>query len=172
MTKLSDTQRILLSTASQRENGSLLPLPTCLKPGGGTAKALAALTMRGLAEERETTDSAAAHRSDGDARYGVFLTPAGAAAIGVEPGTDGTVEEPATQPASPALLAPKRSSKSAAVLALLTRAEGATLPELIEATAWLPHTTRAALTGLRKKGHAIERTKRDGVTCYRVVEVG
>jgi DNA-binding MarR family transcriptional regulator len=42
---------------------------------------------------------------------------------------------------------------------LLQREEGATLGELIDATGWLPHTTRAALTGLRKKGHAIEKTK-------------
>jgi hypothetical protein len=40
------------------------------------------------------------------------------------------------------------------------------MPELIEATGWLPHTTRAALTGLRKKGHAIARGKRDDATCY------
>ncbi|UAK25639.1 DUF3489 domain-containing protein [Sphingomonas nostoxanthinifaciens] len=43
------------------------------------------------------------------------------------------------------------------MLDLLRRDAGATLTELITATAWLPHSTRAALTGLRKKGHAIER---------------
>ena len=30
-----------------------------------------------------------------------------------------------------------------------------TLAELIAATGWLPHTTRAALTGLRKRGYAV-----------------
>jgi hypothetical protein len=58
------------------------------------------------------------------------------------------------------------------VLALLSRPDGATLPELIAATGWLPHTTRAALTGIRKKGHHVARTKRDGATCYRVVGQG
>jgi DNA-binding MarR family transcriptional regulator len=57
-------------------------------------------------------------------------------------------------------------TKSATVLALLHREAGATLAELIEATGWQPHTTRTMLTGLRKKGHAIERDKRDDVTCY------
>ena len=52
------------------------------------------------------------------------------------------------------------------VVALLKRAEGATLAEMVEATGWLPHTTRAALTGLRKKGRAVDRRKRDDVTCY------
>jgi hypothetical protein len=37
---------------------------------------------------------------------------------------------------------------------------------MVEATGWLPHTTRAALTGLRKKGHAVDRRKRNDVTCY------
>jgi hypothetical protein len=58
------------------------------------------------------------------------------------------------------------------VIVLLKRGEGATLPELISATGWLPHTTRSALTGLRKKGHSIERSKRDEVTCYRIVVAG
>ena len=60
----------------------------------------------------------------------------------------------------------KAATKSAAVLTLLIREQGATLAEMVEATGWQPHTTRAMLTGLRKKGHAIERGKRDDVTCY------
>ena len=71
------------------------------------------------------------------------------------------------RPSRAALPAP-RQTKAALVLALLQREDGATLPELIAATGWLPHTTRAALTGLRKKGHAVDKAKRDGVTCYRV----
>jgi hypothetical protein len=55
------------------------------------------------------------------------------------------------------------------VSGLLRRAEGATLAEMVEATGWLPHTTRAALTGLKKKGHTIEKSKRDDVTCYNIV---
>lgn len=57
-------------------------------------------------------------------------------------------------------------SKSECVLALLQREQGATLAELVGATDWQPHTTRAMLTGFRKKGHAIERRKRDDATCY------
>ena len=66
----------------------------------------------------------------------------------------------------------KPDSKIARVIDLLQRPEGATLAELIEATGWLPHTARAALTGLRKKGHAIVRDKRDDVTCYRIAGAG
>ena len=62
-------------------------------------------------------------------------------------------------------------SKITKVLALMGREQGATIEELTAATGWQPHSTRAALTGLRKKGHAIDRTKRDGVTCYRIAAV-
>jgi hypothetical protein len=40
---------------------------------------------------------------------------------------------------------------------------------MIAATGWLPHTTRAALTGLRKQGFAIDKAKVEGVTRYRHV---
>ena len=60
----------------------------------------------------------------------------------------------------------KSPTKSSAVLTLMQRDKGATLTELVESTGWQPHTTRAMLTGLRKKGHAIERRKRDDLTCY------
>jgi hypothetical protein len=178
MAKLSDTQSILLSTASQRENGSLLPLPASIKPSGGTAKAMSALLKRGLTEERETSDADTVHRTNGDVRYGVFLTAAGAGAIGVEPGGsanaavgDAAVSGSATSaPPTTAVPASKRPTKAAAVVALMARPGGASLPELIEVTGWLPHTTRAALTGLRKKGRDIVRSKRDGATCYRIAE--
>lgn len=56
----------------------------------------------------------------------------------------------------------KRQSKAALVLGLLQRPEGATIDQLVAATGWLPHTTRAALTGLKKKGHAVTSEKLEG----------
>ena len=73
-------------------------------------------------------------------------------------------ELPLTKPTS----AQPTGTKSAAVIALLSCPDGATLDEMIAATGWLPHTTRAALTGLKKKGHVIVRGKRGDVTCYRI----
>lgn len=61
-------------------------------------------------------------------------------------------------------------TKIAKVIALLERKDGATLDEMIGATGWLPHTTRAALTGLKKKGHTIERDKRGDAACYRITK--
>jgi Protein of unknown function (DUF3489) len=60
-------------------------------------------------------------------------------------------------------------TKQARVIALLERDTGATLAELIAVTGWLPHTTRAALTGLRHKGFVLDKSKReDGTTVYRI----
>ena len=73
-----------------------------------------------------------------------------------------------TSPAPAAEAATPTVSKISTVLTLLQRTDGATLGDLVAATGWLPHTTRAALTGLRKKGHVIDKTKVDGVSVYRV----
>lgn len=60
-------------------------------------------------------------------------------------------------------------TKAVTVQKLLTRAKGVTLAELIEATGWQPHSARAFLTGLRKKGHDIIRECRtSGETSWRI----
>ena len=55
--------------------------------------------------------------------------------------------------------------------ARLSRDRGATIDELTAATGWLPHTTRAALTRLRKRGFGLERFKGEtgGASIYRLV---
>lgn len=62
----------------------------------------------------------------------------------------------------------KAGSKIDKVIALMRRKNGASLDEMVKATGWLPHTTHAALSGLRKKGHSITRTKTDGVSRYSI----
>lgn len=158
--KLNDTHLILLATASQRENGSLIPLPESLGDSAGRVrKAIAALLKDGLVEEGEVATAADAWRQEGDTDVGLRITSAGLKALGIDQGGAG-VEEP-TVPA-------ERVTKAGAVLAMLRRDEGATLHEMTSATGWLPHTTRAALTGLRKKGHAIKKSKRGDATCWLV----
>ena len=159
---LTDTQAILLSSAAQRETGSIFPLPdTITASPGPIAKSLASLAKRGLVEERATSAPEQVSRIDGTTRYGMFITAAGRVAIGVE-------DEPTVAAEAPAVPAAKRT-KASLVFGMLSRSEGATLTELVAATGWLPHTTRAALTGLRKKGHVLDKSKRDGATCYRIV---
>lgn len=166
MPKLSDTQAILLVHAAQRDGASLYPLPQSLADAGArVTKAIASLIKQSLVEERETSDKDAVHRTDGDIRYGLFVTSSGLAAVNISVDGDRVADAPTQAAPQPA-----RQNKSELVKTLLERPDGATLPELIEVTGWLPHTTRAALTGLRKKGMTIERFKRDDTTCYRKVD--
>ena len=84
------------------------------------------------------------------------------------PGVNASAPAPRVAPAP----TNKPQSKAALVLDLLRRDIGATLEQLVAATGWLPHTTRAALTGIKKKGHALRSDKVDGVRVYRVDAAG
>lgn len=66
--------------------------------------------------------------------------------------------------------APREGTKMAAVVGLLERDRGATLAELIAATDWLPHTVRAALTGLRTRGYAVtlDRSNKERGSAYAI----
>ena len=74
-------------------------------------------------------------------------------------------DAPAASPSAPL----NKPTKREHVATLLVRDEGATVDQLIAATGWLPHTTRPALSGLRKAGYAIDSDKIDGVRTYRAV---
>ena len=67
---------------------------------------------------------------------------------------------------------PANPTKSATILNLLRRPKGASIAQLQKATDWQAHSIRAALTGLRKKGHEIERSGKDkmGATVYRTAK--
>jgi hypothetical protein len=62
----------------------------------------------------------------------------------------------------------KPPSKKDQVIALLRRKSGASLDEMVSATGWLPHTTRAMLTGLRKGGYTLTKEAVDGTTRYTI----
>ena len=62
----------------------------------------------------------------------------------------------------------KRQSKQDLVITMLNSSDGALLSDLVIATGWQPHTVRAALTGLKTKGHTIIATKIDKVTRYHI----
>ncbi|MGU3539791.1 DUF3489 domain-containing protein [Methylobacterium sp. A54F] len=84
------------------------------------------------------------------------LTPAGYQAIGLTPPEQCS--------------AASRPNKRELVLTLLARNEGATLAELIAATGWLPHTTRAVLSRIRSGGQPLAKAARpDAATAYRIL---
>jgi Protein of unknown function (DUF3489) len=89
MTKLSDTQAVILSAASQRDDGAVLPLPETLKiKGSAVDKVLGSLKAKGL------IDHQGAPR--GDDPPPLRITRAGLQAIGVE------TEDDASEGATPA----------------------------------------------------------------------
>ena len=179
-TKLTDTQIVMLSAAAQRDDRCLLA-PQILK-GSATQKLATKLIGAGLAKEIKAKPGAPVWRRDeqGGQSYALKLTAAGTRAIAIDDssasdatseGTDPrvqvtttgsqVVEATADVPAAAGPSAPRGGTKLARVLELLQRDCGATLEELIAATDWLPHTTRAALTGLRKRGCAVTIDRHD-----------
>jgi Protein of unknown function (DUF3489) len=74
-------------------------------------------------------------------------------------------QEPALATTSP------RPSKKASILGLLQRPQGAAIEELTAATGWQSHSVRATLTGFRKEGRELVRSKDDtGTTRYSLAE--
>ena len=85
------------------------------------------------------------------------LQPGGGANL---PVVDSTAPQPIPDPGV------KPESKASRIVAMMQRKEGATLDEMVAETGWLPHTTRATMTGLKRKGHTITSIKTDGVRRY------
>lgn len=65
---------------------------------------------------------------------------------------------------------PPRKVKLSLLLELISRKQGATLDELTSATGWLPHTARASITGLRKRGNDVCCARVGGVRRYTLVK--
>ena len=183
--KLSDLHYVLLATAANRASGSLLPPSSSVKAERASiTKAITALIRRTLAEEVETKNPKSVWREDGERRLAAVITAAGRAAIhmgdGKMPQVETAAAPPATEvqagpgaadpltPPEPAAPGARAGTKQALLIEMLQRTSGATLAELAQATAWLPHTTRAALTGLRKRGATLTSDKAGGVTHYRL----
>jgi hypothetical protein len=81
--------------------------------------------------------------------------------------TTGAASARVSKVRSPA--APVRPSKKTAIVALLERPHGAAIGDLTAATGWQVHSVRAALTGLRKEGKEVVRSKDgSGITHYRL----
>ena len=118
--------------------------------------------------------------------FALKLTAAGLKAIAVDEGLQDAIEP--GEASQPQLLpeakngvslddvgrhaptaAPRDGSKLALIIDLLQRADGATIVDLTQATGWLAHTTRAAITGLRKRGYAVTRERIGaGESVYRI----
>ena len=121
--KLTDTQRALLEAAAQHPQKKLINFPDTLK-GGARIKVLTSMHNAELIEPSAAEPEV------------YVATATGLQAIGI------TVQAPRVK---------REGTKQAVLIELLTRAEGATLPQMTEATGWQVHTVRGAMAGALKK---------------------
>ena len=162
MTKLTDTQRIILSAASQRTDRLALPLPKSLK-GGAAHKVINALIEKGLLKEvnvNRTLSDPVWREADTGSSVTLVITDAGFEAIGVEvPAAKSRKVKEATAPApaakasapEPKERTPREGTKQSLMIELLRRPQGATIGDIVEATGWQSHTVRGAMAGALKK---------------------
>lgn len=129
-------------------------------------KAQALSTMSPTAARTAKTKSARRSTASND---GAKAPSAKSRTRSAEPATSKAAAEALAVPTAASAATQPLASKQGQLAALLLRDEGATLDQMIALTGWLPHTTRAALTGLRKKGYGIDSDKVDGIRTYRAV---
>ncbi len=169
MTKLTETQTIILSAGAQRPENIALPLPKGL---AGAAAKIAVNRMIALGWLQEVDANLRRDeplwRETGDG-HGTTLvvTDAGLLAIGIEPVVVKTVtaiREHAAKVPSPKPPTQRAGTKQAQIIAMLQRPEGATIAEIVAATAWQAHSARGVISGVLKKklGLVVGSTKEDG----------
>jgi hypothetical protein len=175
--KLTDAQLAMMSAAAQRED-RCLTAPATMRDAA-ISKVSAKLAKLGLLREIRAKAGMPAWRRDKAGQgYALKLTAAGLKAVVVVEGSEGAIESidmtktcalPEDVGEHAKTRAPRDSSKLGRVIRLLRRSDGATIVDLTGATGWLPHTARAALTGLRKRGYGVVRERvAAGGSIYRI----
>ena len=128
--KLTDIQRALLEAAAQHPQKKLTNFPDTLK-GGARIKVLTSMHNADLIEPSSAEPEV------------YVATATGLQAIGI------TAQAPRAK---------REGTKQAVLIELLTRAEGATLPQMTDATGWQVHTVRGVMAGAFKKKLGLEIT--------------
>lgn len=167
MTKLTETQTIILTAGAQRPENIALPLPKGLA-GAAAKMTVTKMIERGWLQEVDANlrRGEPLWRETGDG-HGTTLvvTDAGLLAIGIEPvvaETEVAIHENAAETLVTKLPKPRAGTKQAMLIALLQAPDGATMDEIVAATGWLAHTARGAMSGaLGKKLGLVVTSEKD-----------
>ena len=198
MAKLTDTQLVILSAAAERDGDAALPLPKSVKANkAAAARSIKSLINRGLINDQPAArdDEVWREAEDGD-RLKLVITDAGLEAIGAD-ADDWSEPQPAAAKAQPKKRGSRgrrsasgrqtktkteasptgirQGTKQALLIDLLSRKNGATIAEIVDATGWQPHSVRGAISGALKKklGLTVESAvTEDRGRVYRIAERG
>ena len=168
MTKLTETQTLVLSAGAQRPDNIAMPLPKGLA-GAAAKMAVTKMIEHGWLQEVDANirRGEPLWRETGDG-HGTTLvvTDAGLLAIGIEPVVVKTVvaiRQRAAELTEATKPTPRAGTKQAMLIALLQAPEGATMEQIIAATGWQAHSARGAMSGAlgKKLGLVVTSAKND-----------
>lgn len=160
MTKLTETQTLILGAGAQRPDNIALPLPKGLA-GAAAKMAVSKMIEHGWLQEVDANirrgEPLWRETGDGDGTT-LVVTDTGLLAIGIEPVVVKTVvairehaaKTPAAKPPTQ-----RAGTKQAMLISMLQRPEGVSIPEIVEATGWMSHSARGAISGVLKKKLAL-----------------
>ncbi|MGE3158609.1 MAG: DUF3489 domain-containing protein [Xanthobacteraceae bacterium] len=175
MSRLSDSQLVVLTAACQRQDRCVFPVTAKLK-GNAAGNVLKSLLKKELIKEaRAKSDDTVWRHDEQRGRMTLVATKAAFAALGIDardeaeeaetetarPAPANIEAKPNTRPKAPKSKepkAPRKDSKQAQLIAMLRRAKGATIDEIAAALSWQPHTVRGAIAGALKKKLGLEIT--------------
>lgn len=153
MTKLTDTQTLILTRASARPGNLALPLPEGLH-GAAAKMAIGRMIKLGWIDEVDANlrRNEPLWRETGDGHGTTLIaTDAGLDAIGIDPVVVKTMAGLRDAKPEAIAAAQRPGTKQAQLIAMLQAPEGATIAEIAEATSWQHHSIRGAISGSLKK---------------------